>query len=178
MFKSGLFRSLALAAAITLVLIAAVGPHTGNASSPSSHPRAGVTISVVYSETYLFDATPLAKAWWSSIKKQFEKRYPGDHLTLIPEQGTDEDETSKVNLMLRSASTTPDVLSLPTAPIGAMAASSYLQPLNSYVATWSKWKDIPSAIQQESAFNGQIYGVNTGNNDCGLLYSRPLFKKA
>jgi multiple sugar transport system substrate-binding protein len=178
MYRSGLLRTLALSTVVTLVLILMVGPGHSRASAPASHARAGVTISVVYSQTYLFDDTPHAIAWWKSIKQQFEKRYPGDHLTLIPEQGTDEDEVSKINLMLRSPATTPDVLSIPTAPVGAMAAAGYLEPLNSYVAKWAKWKDIPPAIQQESAVNGQIYGVNTGNNDCGLLYDRPYFTKA
>ena len=176
--RSRLARMLALASAASLALITAVGPRFSSASSPARAPYAGITISVVYSQTYLFDGTADAIAWWKSIKQQFEKLYPGSHLTLVPEQGTDEDEVSKINLMLRSASTTPDVLSIPTAPVGAMAVSGYLQPLNSYVATWTKWKQFPPAIQQESAVNGQIYGVNTGNNDCGLLYSKPLFAKA
>jgi len=178
MHRSGLIRSLTGAVIVTLLLVASTGPRVSSASTVPQGAYAGVTISVVYSQTYLFDGTPQAIAWWKSIKKQFEQRYPGSHLTLIPEQGTDEDEVSKINLMLRSPSTTPDVLSIPTAPVGAMAAAGYLQPLNSLVANWSKWKDIPTAIQQESSFNGQVYGVNTGNNDCGLLYSRPLFRKA
>src|SRR5207245_4616382 len=161
MYRSALLRSLALSTVVTLILIVAVGPRSSHASSPAGNARAGVTISVVYSQTYLFDATPMAIAWWKTIKKQFDARYRGSHLTLIPEQGTDEDEVSKINLMLRSPATTPDVLSIPTAPVGALAAAGYLEPLNRFVAAWPKWKDIPPNIQQESAVNGQIYGVNT-----------------
>src|SRR5437764_10565198 len=108
MYRSGLWRSLAVSTVVTLILIAALGPRSSHASAPAGSARAGVTISIVYSETYLFDATPMAKVWWANIKKQFDQRYPGDHLRLIPEQGTDEDEVSKINLMLRSPATTPD----------------------------------------------------------------------
>ncbi len=64
--------------------------------------------------------------------------------------GADVDEVVKVNLMLRSAATTPDVLSIPTSPVGALAVSGYLEPLNRYVATWPTWRDSPAAVRAEN----------------------------
>lgn len=178
MCRSSLVRSLALSGVVTVVLVTAVGPRTGSASSPANQSRAGVTISVAYSSEYVFDTSAAAPIWWRSIKKQYEQRYPGNHLTLIPIPGSDFDETTKLNLMLRSASTTPDVMQIPTAPLGAIAAGGYLEPLNKYVQSWPKWKEFPRNVQYESAVNGQIYGIINGNNNCGLLYDRPYFKKA
>src|SRR5690348_10938075 len=132
MHRSGFFRTMALTAAVALTLIGAAGPRAGIASTA---PRAGVTISVAFSGGYVFDTNSEAPIYWASIKKQFEQRYPGDHLTLINIPGTDEQETTKLNLMLRSASTAPDVMQIPTAPLGAIAAGGYLQPLNAYVAS-------------------------------------------
>ncbi|HZS89752.1 MAG TPA: extracellular solute-binding protein [Chloroflexota bacterium] len=174
MHRSGFVRTLALSAVVTLSLVAAVGPRAGYASSAA----AGTTISVAYSSQYVFDTNAAAPVWWGSIKKQYEKRYPGSHLTLIGIPGSDVDEVTKLNLMLRSASTTPDVMQIPTGPLGAIAAGGYLEPLNKYVQTWPTWKEIPRNVQYESAVNGQIYGVNNGNNNCGLFYDRPYFKKA
>ncbi|HWE61701.1 MAG TPA: extracellular solute-binding protein [Chloroflexota bacterium] len=159
---------------LALLLVAASTP----GPSQARRAQAGTSISVVYSATYLFDSNALAATWWNRIKKEFQAQHPGVTLNLIGEQGSDTDEVNKIYLMLRSASTTPDVLSIPTDPIGAMGASGYLQPLNSYVAKWSKWKQISPAIQNESAVNGQVLAINSGNNDFGLLYDVRIFKKA
>src|SRR5690349_9488339 len=119
MHRSGFARTVGLSAVVTLSLIIVGGPRTGLASAPARHTGAGVTISVAYSSEYVFDTSAAAPVWWKSIKKQYEQRYPGEHLTLVPIPGSDVDETTKLNLMLRSASTTPDVMQIPTAPLGA-----------------------------------------------------------
>src|SRR5262249_2477450 len=178
MHRSGFVRTIALSAAVTLSLIVAAGPRAGLASAPARHAGAGVTFSVAYSSEYVFDTSAAAPVWWKSIKKQYEQRYPGNHLRLVPIPGSDVDETTKLNLMVRSASTTPDVMQIPTAPLGAMAAVGYLESSNKYVQSWPKWKEIPHNVQFESAVNGQIYGVINGNNNCGLFYDRLYFKKA
>lgn len=174
MRSPGFIRLVSVSVTTALILVSAVGAR----STSASPPRAGATISVVYSASYLFDDDSQATAFWQDIKKQFEKASPGNHLTLIPEPGLDVDELNKINLMLRLPETTPDVLSIPTYPIGSMAFSGFLQPLNSYVAHWSTWKDFPKGVQQENMLDGKVWGINTGNNDFGLLYSMPLFRKA
>jgi multiple sugar transport system substrate-binding protein len=174
MIGSRLARRFALSGVIPAVLIASVGPRTANVSNAAS----GVTISVAYSSEYVFDTSAAAPIYWASIKKQYEQMYPGNKLTLIAIPGSDTDEVTKLNLMVRSSSTTPDVMQIPTGPLGAIAAGGYLQPLNSLVSSWPKWKEFPRNVQYESAVNGQIYGIVNGNNNCGLLYDRLYFKKA
>jgi multiple sugar transport system substrate-binding protein len=178
MYRSPLARKLTTSLTAAAVLLAIAIPGATRASSTRSHSHAGATISVVYSASYLFDADPQATAFWGSIKQQFEKRYPGNHLTLIPEPGLDVDELNKINLMLRLPQTTPDVLSIPTYPIGSMSQSGFLAPLNSYVSKWSAWKQFPASVRAENTIGHNVWGVNTGNNDFGLLYSMPLFRKA
>jgi multiple sugar transport system substrate-binding protein len=165
-----------VALTIGAILLAASG--LGAAPTQAQHAASGTTISVVESRTYLFDSSALADRWWAGIKKEFEAKNPGVTLNVIAEPGLDIDEVNKINLMLRSQSTTPDVLSIPDWAVGGIAASSYLEPLNSYVATWDKWKQISPAVQQQHAFNGKIWAINGGNNDQGLLYNIPMFKKA
>lgn len=163
-------------AIIALLLIAASG--LGAAPTQARHAADSTTISVVESRTYLFDDASLADKWWAGIKKEFEAKNPGVTLKVIPEAGSDVDEVNKINLMLRSPSTTPDVLSIPDWAVGGISAASYLEPLNTYVATWDKWKQISTAVQQQHAINGKIWAINSGNNDFGLLYDIPIFKRA
>ncbi len=172
------YRGRAASIAGVLALLCSLSAHTGQASTPAHSSDSGVTISVAYSANYLFDSSTTATVWWKHVKTQFEARYPGTHLRLIGVGGTDVDEVDKVNLMLRAPTTSPDVLSIPTSPVGAMAASGYLAPLNRDVATWPTWKDFPAAVRAENTVGGQVWAINTGNNDNGLLYDVPYFKKA
>src|SRR5579872_581859 len=159
--------------AIALLLVASSGLGTGQ--TQARHSAANTTITVVESASYLFDTAALTTQWWAEIKKEFEAKNPGVTLKVIAEPGIDVDEVNKINLMLRSPSTTPDVLSIPDWAVGGMAAASYLEPLDTYVATWDKWKQISPAVQQQHAFNGKIWAINAGNNDQGLLYDIPMF---
>lgn len=178
MLATVLTRRLAISIAAFLILVGAAVPRVTSASSERHPAGAGGTISVVYSSGYLFDADSQAAAFWASIKKQFEKQNPGSTLNLVPEPGLDTDELNKINLMLRSSSTAPDVLSIPTYPVGSLVQSGYLAPLNSYVKNWSLWKDFPAGVRNENKIGKTVWAVNTGNNDFGLLYSMPLFRKA
>ena len=109
---------------IALLLVAASG--LGAGPTQARHAAANTTISVVESRTYLFDAPALADKWWAAVKKEFEAKNPGVTLNVIPEPNTDIDEVNKINLMLRSPSTTPDVVSIPDWAVGGMAAAGYL----------------------------------------------------
>ncbi len=68
-------------------------------ASPTKKTSMTGTISVVYSESYEFDAKNLTDTWWARVKKQFEAKYPGAHLKTIPVGGTDFDEQKKAALL-------------------------------------------------------------------------------
>jgi multiple sugar transport system substrate-binding protein len=157
--------------------LAAVAGHAF-ASSSKSRSLTG-TISVVYSESYEFDAKNLTDTWWNRVKKEFEKKYPGAHLKPIPVGGTDFDEQKKVALLLRSPSTSPDIVSMETPNVGELAASNYLLPLNKYTsADKSFWPYVAKSIKNMSTFNGKVYAINSGNNVSMIFYNKAMLRKA
>jgi multiple sugar transport system substrate-binding protein len=161
-------------AAVTATAVAS----TASAAPKSKHALTG-TISVLYSESYEFDAKNLTDSWWGTVKKEFEAAYPGAKLNLIPVGGTDFDEQKKAALLLRSASTSPDVVSMETPNVGELAESNYLLPLNKYTsADKTFWPDTPAAIKTMSTFNGNVYAINSGNNVSMMIYNKAMLKKA
>lgn len=136
-------------------------------------------ISVAYSATYVFGVDDEAVQWWNSIKQQFEAKYPGATLKLVPMAGTDIDMMNKVALQYRSPATTPDVLQLPTTFVGQFAASNYLLPLDKYLETDAPfWKDFPKNIQDEGRVGGQVYALVCGENNSAILYNVEMVRKA
>jgi multiple sugar transport system substrate-binding protein len=166
---------LGLAAAATL--LAVVASHA--LASSSKRGKLTGTISVVYSESYEFDAKNLTDMWWSRVKKEFEAKYPGAHLKQIPVGGTDFDEQKKAALLLRSPSTSPDIVSMETPNVGELAASNYLLSLNKYTSKDKAfWPYTAKSIKDMSTFGGQVYAINSGNNVSMMFYNKAMLKKA
>lgn len=165
------------AATLGVTALAACSGSSGSGSSSSS----GKTLTVLYSNNYVFNSDALASQWWGNIAKQWKKLYPHVKLNLLGTGGTDVDLMNKAAVMFRSASTTPDVIQLPTTYVGEFAGSGYLLPLNHYLTGSSApafWTGMPKGVQQISTINGQVYAVNAGNNDSAILYNKPLLEKA
>ncbi|HEY6432263.1 MAG TPA: extracellular solute-binding protein [Acetobacteraceae bacterium] len=136
-------------------------------------------ISVAYSATYVFGVDAQAVEWWNSIKQQFEAKYPGATLKLLPMDGTDVDMMTKLALAFRSASTTPDVIQLPTSYVGQFASSNYLLPLDNYIKSDAPfWNSFPPNMQAEGRVDNQLYALVCGENNSGILYNIEMLKKA
>jgi multiple sugar transport system substrate-binding protein len=166
-----------LATGAVLTTLAVVAGHAF--ASPARGGALTGTISVVYSESYEFDAKDLTDKWWSRVTKEFEKKYPGAHLKAIPVGGTDFDEQKKAALLLRSPSTSPDIVSMETPNVGELAAANYLLPLNKYVnADKSFWPYVAKSIRDMSTFNGNVFAINSGNNVSMMYYNKAMLRKA
>jgi multiple sugar transport system substrate-binding protein len=171
-----LLRAVAVLGAVAVTTVAVVG--NASATPTKRHALTG-TISVLYSESYEFDAKNLTDSWWGTVKKEFERTYPGVKLKLIPVGGTDFDEQKKAALLLRSSSTSPDVVSMETPNVGELAESNYLLALNKYTsADKTFWPDTPKAIKDMSTINGQVYAINSGNNVSAMFYNKAILAKA
>jgi len=148
---------------------------SGNSSS------GGKTLTVLYSNNYVFNSDALAKQWWGGIASQWKKLYPDVKLNLLGTGGTDVDLMNKAAVMFRSPSTTPDVIQLPTTYVGEFSGSDYLASLNKFVDGGSApafWTGMPKGVQQMSAVGGNVYAVNAGNNDSAILYNKQMLEKA
>ncbi len=170
-------RLSALAAALlAITALAACGGSSGGNSSGGTH-----SLTVLYTNNYVFNSDSLAKQWWDGIAKQWAKLYPKVKLNLQGTGGTDVDLMNKAAVLFRSASTTPDVIQLPTTYVGQFSGSGYLLPLNSYLNGSSApafWTGMPKGVQEMSTIKGNVYAVNAGNNDSGILYNKVMLRKA
>src|ERR1700759_3530141 len=169
----------ALGAAL-LVTAAACSGSSGSSGSGSSSSSGG-TVTVLYSNNYVFNSDSLATKWWNGIAKQWKAKYPHTKLVLQGTGGTDTDLMNKAAILFRSPSTTPDVIQMPTTYVAQFAGSNYLAPLNSFVNSSkaaSFWPTMPAGVRNVSTIDGSVYAINAGNNNTGLLYNKAMLTKA
>jgi multiple sugar transport system substrate-binding protein len=163
-------------AAIAVSLVALVTVLSG--CSDGSAAGGAKVITFAYSTTYVFGSTALAKAYVNSIKQQYEKKYPGYTVKLIPIDGANNEIVTKLSLMYRSPSTAPDVAEIPTGMLGELVSSNQVLSIDKYVDGASWWAHFPASVQKETIFNGHVYGVNEGMNNAALWYNKALLRKA
>ncbi|MFF7314967.1 extracellular solute-binding protein [Streptomyces sp. NPDC008137] len=124
--------------------------------------------SVKVMDTYLAD-----------IKKQFEKAHPGKKVELVPIKAPDSEYYTKLQQMLRSPKTAPDLVYEDTFLINSDITSGYLKPLDPYLAKWPDWnKFIDTAKAAAKGEDGKTYGVPDGTDTRGLWFDKDIFKKA
>jgi multiple sugar transport system substrate-binding protein len=175
-----LFKRVAAPAAVTALLVTAAAC-SGSPSGSASGSSGSGTVTVLYSNNYVFNSDQLATQWWNGIAKQWKAKYPHTKLVLEGTGGTDTDLMNKAAILFRSPSTTPDVIQLPTTYMAQFAGSNYLEPLNSFVNSpqaSSFWPTMPDGVHAMSTIDGNVYSVNAGNNNTGLLYNKAMLLKA
>lgn len=164
-----------------LITLAACSGSSGSGSGSSGSAASGGTVTVLYSNNYVFNSDALATQWWNGIAKQWKAKYPHTKLVLEGTGGTDIDLMNKAAILFRSPSTTPDVIQMPTTYVAQFAGSNYLEPLNSFVHSpqaASFWPTMPAGVQQMGTIGGKVYAINAGNNNTGLLYNKAMLTKA
>lgn len=115
----------------------------------------------------------------ADIKKQFEKANPGKEVELIPIKAPDSEYYTKVQQMLRSPKTAPDLVYEDTFLINSDITSGYLKPLDPYLAKWPDWNQfMDTAKTAAKAEDGKTYGVPDGTDTRGLWFDKAIFAKA
>jgi multiple sugar transport system substrate-binding protein len=165
-----------LVAVLSTALAASAAACGGGGGSSSQSGTAAV--SVLYTSDQVFDTPALTTKWWNSIAQQWKKADPKVKLDLLPVGGSETSELNKAAVDFRSASQTACVLELPTGTVSEYAGSGYLQSLNSYVAGAKIWTEQPKIVQQMSTVGGQVYAINSGNNDSAIYYNKTMLAKA
>ncbi|MEU0389757.1 extracellular solute-binding protein [Streptomyces chartreusis] len=124
--------------------------------------------SIKVMDTYLAD-----------IKKQFEKAHPGKKVELVPIKAPDSEYYTKLQQMLRSPKTAPDLVYEDTFLINSDITSGYLKPLDPYLAKWPDWnRFIDTAKAAAKGEDGKTYGVPDGTDTRGLWFDKGIFAKA
>lgn len=115
----------------------------------------------------------------AGIKKQFEKENPGKKVELVPIKAPDSEYYTKLQQMLRSPKTAPDLVYEDTFLINSDITSGYLKPLDPYLAKWKDWDQfIDTAKAAAKAEDGKTYGVPDGTDTRGLWFDKGIFEKA
>ncbi|MFB7497062.1 extracellular solute-binding protein [Streptomyces sp. NPDC056161] len=158
-----------LSAALAATALTACGG--GSGSSPDTVKisfKQSTDNSVKVMDTYLTD-----------IKKQFEKQYPGKKVEFVPIKAADSEYYTKLQQMLRSPKTAPDLVYEDTFLINSDITSGYLKPLDPYLAKWPDWNQfIETAKSAAKGEDGKTYGVSDGTDTRGLWYDKQVFAKA
>ncbi|MEU4348630.1 extracellular solute-binding protein [Streptomyces sp. NPDC023838] len=114
-----------------------------------------------------------------SMKERFEKDHPGKKAKLVPIQAPDNDYATKVQQMMRSAKTAPDLVYEDTFRINSDIKAGYLRPLDDQLAKWDAWsRFVPTAKAAAKAEDGKTYGVPDGTDTRGLWFNKQFFAKA
>nr|WP_241266231.1 ABC transporter substrate-binding protein [Streptomyces boncukensis] len=113
------------------------------------------------------------------VAEKFEKKYAGKKVKLVPIQAPQQDYYSKIQQMMRSPKTAPDLVYEDTFLINSDIESGYLRPLDGYLKDWKDWDRFqPAARQAASGADGKTYGVPDGTDTRGLWFNRKIFKRA
>jgi multiple sugar transport system substrate-binding protein len=137
-----------------------------------------ITLTVVYHLVPGVSATPAFVTWFDKVIPEFEASHSNVKVELMPIMAAEQDYYTKLDLIMRSPSTAPDVVSEDTFMIGSDAAAGYLLPLNKYVDQWPDWEHFYPAMQQITTINGNIYGIMDGSDVRGLWYNKDVLKEA
>ncbi len=158
--------ALALAAAGTLTACGG-----GSGSDPDTVKvsfKQSTDNSIKVMDTYLAD-----------IKEQFEKANPGKKVEFVPIKAPDSEYYTKLQQMLRSPKTAPDLVYEDTFLINSDITSGYLKPLDPYLSKWQDWNQfIDTAKSAAQGEDGKTYGVPDGTDTRGLWFSKDVFRKA
>ncbi len=160
-----------------LFLLGLVLQACGGSSGTTSSSNGPVTITVAYQQ---FGPPPyFEQQWWMKVQQQLQTTNPNIKLKLEPIIASEGDYYTKIDLMLRSPSTAPDLIREDSFLIGSDATAGYLAPLDSYLSSWPDYQQqwFPS-MQQITTFNGHNYGVMNGTDTRLIWYNKNIFQKA
>jgi multiple sugar transport system substrate-binding protein len=156
--------------AAAFVVQACGGPSTTTTNGP-------VTITVAYQQ---FGPPPYPEqAWWNQVKQRVEAANPNIKVKLEPIIASEGDYYTKLDLMMRSASTAPDLVREDSFLVSSDVTAGYLAPLDKYLATWPEYSQqwFP-AMQKITTFSGHNYGVMDGTDVRLVWYNKSIFQRA
>ncbi|WP_200308978.1 extracellular solute-binding protein, partial [Streptomyces adelaidensis] len=155
--------------------ITAPGALTACGSGSGSDPD---TVEVSYKQS-TDNQIRVLDTFLADVKKQFEKANPGKKVKLVPIKAPDSEYYTKVQQMLRSPKTAPDLVYEDTFLINSDITSGYLKPLDDYLADWKDWDQfIDTAKTAAKAEDGKTYGIPDGTDTRGLWFDKAIFAKA
>lgn len=170
------FGQKVIVACAVAAIVMAVDGCTGATSVNSRATTTTLTL------TYDFQQSPGAVnamgEWLSRIVPAFENEHPGVTVDLDPVNASENDYYTKLELMMSSPSTAPDIAMEDTFLISADASAGYLAPLTKDAGSWPDWADFKGGMKSITTYDGQVWGIPYATDDRFLWYNKTLLKEA
>ncbi|NAZ75077.1 extracellular solute-binding protein [Kineococcus sp. T13] len=146
----------------------------GGGSSEGSSDTA--TVKVAYQQ---WGSGTVMKDYLTGVKQAFDSANSGTTLELVPIVASENDYYTKLQLMMRSPRTSPDVVYEDTFLINSDITAGYLQPLDSWLESWEEWDQFQDVAKGAAkAGDGKTYGVPDGTDTRALWFNRQLLTQA
>jgi multiple sugar transport system substrate-binding protein len=116
--------------------------------------------------------------WWKAAAAEFKKTHP-DVTVKINNIVTTSESTyySKLDLLERSSSTSPDVVYEDSFLVQSDAAAGYLQPMPQ-LKNFSEWKALYPTFQKVTEYNGTPYAMMTETDVQQVYFDKAILAKA
>jgi raffinose/stachyose/melibiose transport system substrate-binding protein len=138
----------------------------GNTTEPAVEPVADDGTDISGEITFLTNRTDMIGKEYDEYVKRFNEKYPNIKVEFEASQ-TDYNQQAKVRM---ASGELPDVMFIPTIPNSDLP--KYFAPLDDLgLNDQITFKDFKS-------FDGQLYGITTGNSTAGIVYNKKTFADA
>ena len=168
-------------AAVTSALLLAVtacsqGSTTKQPDAGSSQSSGPAHIKIAYQQ---WGPGVVMKNFLTGVKSEYEAANPGSTVEILPIVASENDYYTKLQLMMRSPNTAPDIVYEDTFLINSDITAGYLKPLDDYINKWDQWGQFQDTAKGAAkALDGKTYGVPDGTDTRALWYNKQIFAKA
>jgi multiple sugar transport system substrate-binding protein len=161
--------------ALSIAAVLAAGTLTACGGGSASDPN---TIKIAFPKDTDKKVT-VRDDFVKDVAEEFEKKNKGKKVEIIPIQASQQDYYSKIQQMMRSPKTAPDLVYEDTFLINSDIKSGYLRPLDDKLKKWKAWDQFePSAKTAAKAEDGKTYGVPDGTDTRAIWFNKKIFKQA
>jgi multiple sugar transport system substrate-binding protein len=167
---------LALGALLLGVSACSQGSTTATPNAGGSQSSGPANIKIAYQQ---FGPGTVMKNFLTGAKAEFEAANPGSKVEIVPIVASENDYYTKLQLMMRSANTAPDIVYEDTFLINSDITAGYLKPLDDYIKNWADWSQFQDTAKGAAkGQDGKTYGVPDGTDTRALWYNKQIFAKA
>lgn len=148
----------------------------GSAASAATKKAAPVTLTIT--GDYGGASFNVTDNWWKAAAAIFEKAHPNVTVKIANIVTTSESTYyAKLDLLERSASTSPNITWEDSFLVKSDAAAGYLTPLPQ-LKSYSEFKNLYSSFKNMTEVNGTPYSMMVESDVQQLYYDSSIFKKA
>jgi multiple sugar transport system substrate-binding protein len=171
------FKAAAAVSALLLAVSAcSQGSTTKQPEAGSSQSAGPAHIKIAYQQ---WGPGVVMKNFLTGVKTEYESAHPGSQVEIVPVVASENDYYTKIQLMMRSPNTAPDIVYEDTFLINSDITAGYLKPLDDYIKGWSDWGQFEETAKGAAkGQDGKTYGVPDGTDTRALWYNKQIFAKA